>query len=185
MTQILATQRLLLRRWRESDRLPFQRLNADPLVMELMPAPLFPEESDLGFDRIQEHFEHYGFGLFAAELLENQTFLGYIGLSVPTFDAPFMPAVEIGWRLAADDWGRGLATEGAHAVLRYAFDDLALRRLVSFTTPQNLRSRKVMEKLGMVHNSSDDFDYPWLPEGHPLRRHVLYRLDRKVWCASL
>ncbi len=184
MPQALASQRLLLRRWRESDRLPFQRLNADPRVMELMPAPLSPEESDSAFDRIQEHFQHYGFGLFAAELLENRTFLGYIGLSVPTFDAPFMPAVEIGWRLAAEYWDRGLATEGARAVLQYAFDDLSLRRLVSFTPPQNLRSRKVMEKLGMVHNPSDDFDHPRLPEGHPLRRHVLYRLDGEAWRAQ-
>jgi RimJ/RimL family protein N-acetyltransferase len=124
-------------------------------------------------------------GCFWAELLRNQTFLGYIGLSAPTFDAPFMPAVEIGWRLAAEYWGRGLATEGARAVLCYAFEDLGLSSLVSFTPPKNLRSRKVMEKLGMMHNPSDDFDHPRLPEDHPLRRHLLYRLDREAWRASL
>jgi len=181
MTPSLATERLLLRPWRESDRLPFQRLNADPRVMEFMPARLSAPESDQLMDRIEEHFEHCGFGLFAAELLENQTLVGYIGLAVPIFDAPFMPAVEIGWRLAAEYWGRGLATEGARAVLRYAFEDLALSSLVSFTAPKNLRSIKVMEKLGMVHDPGDDFDHPRLPEGHPLRRHVLYRLDREAW----
>ena len=184
MTPSLATERLLLRLWRKSDRLPFQRLNADAGVMEFMPAQLSAQQSDELIDRIEEHFEHDGFGLFAAELLESQTFLGYIGLAVPTFDAPFMPAVEIGWRLAADYWGRGLATEGARAVLRYAFDDLALSSLVSFTTPTNLRSIKVMEKLGMVHDQGGDFDHPRLPEGHPLRRHVLYRLDREAWRAA-
>ncbi len=182
--QTLATDRLLLRRWRQSDRLPFQKLHADPRVMESMPAPLSPEESDQLMDRIEEHFEHYGFGLFAAELLENQTFVGFIGLSVPTFDALFMPAVEIGWRLAAEHWGRGLATEGARAVVRYAFEDLRLPSLVSFTPTQNLRSRRVMEKLGMVHDPSGDFDHPRLPEGHALRRHVLYRLDRQTWHAA-
>jgi RimJ/RimL family protein N-acetyltransferase len=174
---------LLLRQWHESDRAPFQKLNADPRVMEFMPAPLSPEESDRLIDRIEEHFEHYGFGLYAAELLEDQTLIGFIGLAVPTFNAPFMPAVEIGWRLSADYWNRGLATEGAHAVLRQAFEDLELPSLVSFTTPKNQPSRRVMEKLGMVHDPGGDFNHPRLPEGHALRRHVLYRLDRESWRA--
>ena len=177
MTEVLGTERLL-RRWRDSDRLPFQRLNADPRVMEFMPGLLPPETSDHLIARIERHFEEHGFGLFAAELAENQTLLGFIGLSVPPIEAPFMPAVEIGWRLAADYWGRGLATEGARAVVRYAFEGLGLRSLVSFTVPRNLQSRRVMEKLGMVHDPSDDFDHPSLPPGHPLRRHVLYRLER-------
>jgi len=178
MTDRLTTERLLLRRWRDSDRLPFQRMNADPRVMEFMPGPLTPEASDTLIDRIERHFESYGFGLFAAELLEGKTFLGYIGLSIPTFDAPFMPAVEIGWRLSAQYWGRGLATEGARAVARYAFEILSFSSLVSFTVPANLRSRRVMEKLGMIHDPQADFDHPRLPQGHPLRRHVLYRLNR-------
>ncbi len=181
MAPSLATKRLLLRPWRDSDRLPFQRLNADPRVMEFMPSALSPEESDRLLDRIEEHFEHYGFGLYAAELMESQAFVGFIGLAVPTFDAHFMPAVEIGWRLSADYWNRGLATEGARAVLQQAFVDLELPGLVSFTTPQNLPSRRVMEKLGMVHDPGGDFDHPRLPEGHALRRHVLYRLDRESW----
>lgn len=178
MTGNLTTGRFLLRRWREADRLPFQKLNANPRVMEFMPGLLSPEASDELTARIEAHFEQHGFGLFAAELREDGAFLGYIGLSVPAFEAPFMPAIEIGWRLSADYWGRGFATEGARAVVRYAFAELGLPSLVSFTVPENLRSRRVMEKLGMTHDPCDDFDHPRLPEGHPLRRHVLYRLAR-------
>jgi RimJ/RimL family protein N-acetyltransferase len=178
MRDTLRTERLLLRRWRDSDRLPFQNMNADPRVMEFFPALLSPAESDALVDRARAHFDRRGFGPFAVELLENQPFIGFIGLSIPNFDAPFMPAVEIGWRLAFDYWGRGLATEGARAVVNYGFEELGLDNLVSFTVPENLRSRSVMEKLGMTHDSADDFDHPRLPEGHPFRRHVLYRLKR-------
>src|ERR1700689_2533620 len=153
MRNTLRTERLLLRRWRDSARLPFQQMNADPRVMEFFPASLSLAESDALIDRAQAHFDRHGFGPFAAELLENQFFIGFIGLSIPNFDAPFMPAVEIGWRLAFNSWGRGLATEGAQAVINYAFEDLGLDNLVSFTVPENLRSRRVMEKLGMTHDS--------------------------------
>jgi len=179
MRESLQTRRLLLRRWRESDRIPFQAINADPRVMEFLPALLTPTQSGALFDRIQAHFGRHGFGPFAVELLENSTFIGYIGAFVPEFDAHFTPAVEIGWRLAFNSWGRGLATEGARAVVDYAFSYLGLESLVSFTVPANLRSRRVMEKLGMTHDPRDDFDHPRLPEGHPLRRHVLYRLTTK------
>ena len=178
MTNSLTTDRLLLRRWHDADRLPFQRLNADPRVMEFMPGLLPSAASDDLVDRIETHFEQHGFGPFAAELREDGGFLGYIGLHIPTFHAEFMPAVEIAWRLNADYWGRGLATEGARAVVRYAFAGLGLDSLVSFTVPENLRSRRVMEKLGMTHDPRDDFDHPNLPVDHPLRRHVLYRLNR-------
>jgi RimJ/RimL family protein N-acetyltransferase len=176
MPQPLATARLTLRRWRTSDRAPFQTLNADPRVMEFFPALLTPQESDDLIARIEQHFDQHGFGVYAAELVETQAFIGFIGLNIPSFEAPFMPAVEIGWRLAHGYWGRGLATEGARAVVQYAFETLQLPSLVSFTVPANLRSRRVMEKIGMVHNPDDDFDHPSLPEGHPMRRHVLYRL---------
>lgn len=129
----LGTERLVLRRWRESDRLAFRSLNADPQVMEFMPALLTPEESDAMVKRIGLCFEQRGFGLFAAELREEKVFIGFIGLSVPAFDACFMPAVEIGWRLAAKHWGRGLATEGAREVLRYGFETIGLNSIVSFT----------------------------------------------------
>jgi RimJ/RimL family protein N-acetyltransferase len=172
----LTTERLHLRRWRDADRPQFQKLNADPRVMEFMPGMLTPEASDDLVMRIEQHFDRYGFGPFAAELIETKTFIGYIGLHVPSFDVPFLPAVEVAWRLAADYWGQGLATEGARAVVQHAFEALALPELVSFTIPPNLRSRRVMEKLGMTHNPADDFDHPGLPEGHPMRRHVLYRI---------
>jgi len=180
MTQSLNTARLLLRRWRSSDRQPFQALNADPRVMEFMPGLLSLRESDDLITRIEQHFERHGFGLFAAELLEGKTFIGFIGLSVPAFDTPFMPAVEIGWRLAFDHWGRGLATEAARAVVRFAFESAGLNSLVSFTVPQNVRSRRVMENLGMIHDPSADFDHPRLPLDHPLRHHVLYRMHKRT-----
>ncbi len=175
MTEIV-TDRLLLRRWRPSDREPFAALNADPRVMEFMPATLSRAASDALILRIEDHFARHGFGLWAAELRADSSFLGFIGLSVPAFDAHFTPCVEIGWRLAAAYWRQGLATEGAREAVRHAFESLGLPSLVSFTVPTNLPSRRVMEKLGMTHDASDDFDHPALPPGHPLRRHVLYRL---------
>jgi RimJ/RimL family protein N-acetyltransferase len=178
---IVTTERLVLRRWRQSDRKPFARLNADPRVMEFMPAPLSEEESDLLVDRINAHFLQHGFGLCAVELRRDHSFIGFIGLAIPSFQAKFTPCVEIGWRLSADYWGQGLAIEGSRQMVRYAFEVLGLEALVSFTVPGNLRSRRVMEKLGMTRNPADDFDHPNLPEGHPLRRHVLYRLLRSEW----
>jgi RimJ/RimL family protein N-acetyltransferase len=168
------TDRLLLRRWQPSDRKPFAAMNRDPEVMQYFPAPLTPIESDRLIDRAD--FERHGFGLWAAEFRDSQEFIGFIGLSIPNFEAPFMPSVEIGWRLASAHWGRGLATEGAKAAVRFGFAILNLPALVSFTVPANTRSRRVMEKLGMTYDPADDFDHPNLPEGHPLRRHVLYRL---------
>jgi RimJ/RimL family protein N-acetyltransferase len=175
---LIETERLLLRHWKEEDREPFRDMNADPRVMEFMPQCLTSQESDSLFQRINEHLRKCGFGLFAAELREKGSFIGYVGLAVPTFEAHFTPCVEIGWRFSLDHWGRGLATEGARAVAKYAFGELALEELVSFTVPANIRSRRVMEKIGMTHNAADDFDHPNLPEGHPLRRHVLYRFRR-------
>jgi len=180
-TAIVTTERLILRHWRESDRKPFARLNADLRVMEYMPRPLSEEESGSLVARIDAHLRQRGFGLLAAELRRDGSFIGFIGLNVPAFHAPFMPCVEIGWRLAVEHWGQGLATEGAGNLLGYAFETLRLDGLVSFTVPANTRSRRVMEKLGMTHDPADDFDHPRIPVGHPLRRHVLYRLDRSTW----
>lgn len=175
MMPSLTTARLLLRPWKESDRQPFRSLNADPQVMAFMPALLTRESSDLLMDRIKKHFQEHNVGLFAAEIRQSQTFIGFIGLSTPSFTAPFMPAYEIGWRLDSRYWGQGLATEGAREVLRFGTEDLGLGSVASFTVPANMRSRRVMERLGMTHDPRDDFDHPNLPEGHPLRRHVLYR----------
>jgi len=153
-------------------------MNCDPVVMEFFPSLLSRPESDAVVDRIETHFAHHGFGLWATELRATGEFVGYVGLAVPRFTAVFTPCVEIGWRLAAAQWGKGFATEGALAVVRYAFDVIGLAEIVSFTVPANLRSRRVMEKLGMTHDPKDDFDHPMLPEGHPMRSHVLYRLKR-------
>jgi RimJ/RimL family protein N-acetyltransferase len=174
----IETERLLLRNWERRDREPFARLNADERVMEFMPARLSRAESDDYVDHIEDHFREHGFGVYALELRREREFVGYTGLVVPGFDAHFTPCVEIGWRLSAEHWGRGLATEAAKAAVRFAFESLALDSLVSFTVPANTRSRRVMEKIGMTHDPSDDFEHPGLPQGHPLRRHVLYRLRR-------
>jgi ribosomal-protein-alanine N-acetyltransferase len=144
--------------------------------MEFMPGTLSEAESDLLLDRIEKHIENNGFGLFAAELRGSHPFIGYVGLAIPSFQAAFTPCVEVGWRLSATHWGKGLATEGAREVVRYAFGVLGLAEVVSFTVPGNIRSRRVMEKLGMTHDTVDDFNHPKLPEGHALQRHVLYRL---------
>jgi len=168
----------VLRGWREEDRGPFAALNADPAVMEFMPRTLTRAESDGLVDRIVAHFGEHGFGLWALEAPGVAPFVGFTGLSVPRFEAPFTPCVEVGWRLAREHWGRGYAPEAARAALRHGFDRVDLEEIVSFTTVTNERSRRVMEKLGMTRDPSEDFDHPALPEGHPLRRHVLYRVRR-------
>jgi ribosomal-protein-alanine N-acetyltransferase len=177
----LRTPRLILRRWRDTDREPFAALNADVGVMEHFPAPLHRKESDDFVDRIEAGFDARGWGLWAVEVPGTVTFIGFIGLNPATFDAPFTPAVEVGWRLAREHWGHGYATEGARAALAFGFEDLALDEIVSFTSHGNTRSRRVMERLGMQHDPADDFDNPNLPAGDALRAHVLYRLDRERW----
>ena len=149
--------------------------------MEYFPRVLARTESDAFVDQIVMHFAEHRFGLYAAELAADGTFIGYIGLAVPKFFAAFTPCVEIDWRLSADHWGKGLATEGAREIVRFAFTTLGLDSLVSFTVPGNQRSRRVMEKIGMMHNPAEDFDHPVLSPGHPLRRHVLYRRSRADW----
>jgi RimJ/RimL family protein N-acetyltransferase len=174
----IRTPRLLLRRWCHSDRVPFAGMNADPRVMEHFPSPLSATESDELVSRIEAHFEEHGFGLWALEITNVVPFAGFVGLSVPSFVAHFTPCVEIGWRIDAKHWGHGYATESARAVLAFGFERLLLREIVSFTVLDNLRSRRVMEKIGMSHHLDDDFEHPGLPVGHPLRRHVLYRIAR-------
>jgi RimJ/RimL family protein N-acetyltransferase len=177
----LTTPRLLLRRWRDEDREPFAALNADPVVMEHFPAPLTRKESDALVDRIEAGLDERGWGLWAAQVREPAAFIGFVGLNPATFEAPFTPAVEIGWRLACEHWGHGYATESARAALEFGFVDVELDEIVSFTTHANTRSRRVMERLGMRHDPSDDFDNPTVPEGSAIRPHVLYRLDRPSW----
>lgn len=172
----LKTDRLILREWRDEDRVPFAELNADPEVMEHFPMLLAKDLSDSLADRIQSHFDEHGYGLWAVEVPGVAPFIGFVGLSRPRFETHFTPCVEIGWRLARKHWNQGYATEAAQAALKFGFAKIGLEGIVSFTVPANLASRRVMEKLGMTHNPSEDFEHPSLPVGHPLRRHVLYRL---------
>jgi len=174
----LRTDRLRLRRWLAADLAPFAALNADPRVAEYLPGVLSRQESDAFVARIEAHFDLHGFGLWAVEVCGGAPFAGFVGLSIPRFEAHFTPTVEIGWRLSAEQWGRGYATEGARAVLSFGFEVLRLEEIVSFTVLENTRSCRVMEKIGMTRDPADDFDHPLLPERHPLRRHVLYRIVR-------
>jgi RimJ/RimL family protein N-acetyltransferase len=172
----LSSGRICLRRWRDEDREAFAAMNSDPRVMEFFRSSLSRVESDAMVDRIQKHFNEHDFGLWAIEFPDVASFIGFAGLDVARFSAPFTPCVEVGWRLAFEHWGRGYATEAARLALGYGFGTLALSEVVSFTSATNHRSRAVMERLGMRRDPAEDFDYPSLPEGHPLRRHVLYRL---------
>ncbi|MGH9646121.1 MAG: GNAT family N-acetyltransferase [Bryobacteraceae bacterium] len=168
-----------LRRWRPEDLEPFAALNADPEVMEHFPSTLSREETAGSMDRLADHFERHGFGFWAVEVPGQTSFAGFIGLAVPAFEASFTPCVEIGWRLARPWWGLGLATEGAQAALAYGFKRLGLEEVVAFTVPGNIRSRRVMEKLGMRY--SEDFEHPRIDPSHKLCRHILYRLSRAEW----
>jgi RimJ/RimL family protein N-acetyltransferase len=175
---VLTTTRLRLRLWRDEDLPSFAALNSDPHVMQYMLTTLDRRESDALAGRIRQHFVHHGFGLWAVELIGIADFIGFTGFSVPSFEAHFTPCVEIAWRLARDYWGFGYATEAARAARDYGFAQLGLRQIVSFTVPANQLSRSVMERIGMTHSPNDDFEHPLLPQGHPLRHHVLYRLAR-------
>jgi RimJ/RimL family protein N-acetyltransferase len=174
MSTTLRTERLLLRDWVDADLAPFAELNADPEVMRHFPAPMTTDESDALALRIRTFIREQGFGLWAAE--HAGRFIGFIGLSRPRFTAHFTPCLELGWRLSRHAQGKGLATEGARAALAYALEHRPGEPVVSFTVPENLASRRVMEKLGLSRNPEDDFFHPNLPPGHPLRLHVLYRL---------
>lgn len=177
----LSSARLRLRPFQPGDRVAFASMNADPQVMEHFPAPLSPEESNALATRIEQIFESYGYGLWALELPGQARFVGFAGLLPVNFESHFTPAVEVGWRLRSEYWGRGYATEAARAALEFAFTELGLIEVVSFTVPANWRSRAVMDRLDMTHDPADDFDHPKLSEEHPLRRHVLYRLPRERW----
>lgn len=180
----LKTKRLILRPWREEDLEPFAQLNADPRVMEYFPATLSKAESDQLAQRIKNKMDEKGWGMWAVSVPGIAEFIGLIGLNSEdqvSFPAPFTPAVEVGWRIAFEYWGKGYATEGAKAALAYGFETLNLGEIVSFTAVQNMRSRRIMEKIGMHHDPKDDFDHPKLSKEHKLNRHVLYRLKSSDW----
>lgn len=172
---VLATKRLTLRRWRDDDRVPFAELNADPAVMEFFVAPLTREQSDDFVDRIGAHFDAHGWGLWAVEVADSNAFIGYVGLWTPSWNPAL---VEVGWRLARASWGNGFATEAARAAIDDGFGRLDLPEIVSFTAVDNIRSQRVMQKIGMRRDPAEDFDHPSIPAGHPLCRHVLYRITQ-------
>lgn len=151
-------------------------MNTCKNVCEFLPKTLSVKESDALAEKIIEHFAKHNFGLFAVEKKDTAEFIGFTGLSIPDFEAHFMPSVEIGWRLAHKYWGQGFATEAAISVRDYAFDILKLEEIVSFTVIDNKASRRIMEKIGMICSEDDNFNHPKLPDGHPLQSHVLYKL---------
>jgi len=174
----IRTPRLLLRSWRETDLPAYAALNADAEVRRWFPGTLTRKESDDQAAKLQDHIAAHGFGFWAVEALGVMPFIGFVGLQHVTFPAPFTPAVETGWRLAQEHWGRGYATEAARAALAHGFGPLALPEIVSFAVPGNMASRRVMERIGMRHDLTGDFDHPSVPEGTQLQRLVLYRATR-------
>jgi ribosomal-protein-alanine N-acetyltransferase len=181
----LTTSRLILRPWRDADLSAFARLNDDPAVTEFLSRRLSRDESDALAAHIRTAIETRGWGFWAVEVKETgpaaAPFIGFVGLSVPGFEAHFTPCVEIGWRLAKEHWGCGYASEAAAASLRFAFENLRLQQIVAFTVPLNKRSMRVMERIGMSRDLAGDFEHPKLPPGHPFRPHVLYRVNRTEW----
>lgn len=167
-------EQLTLRQWKDSDLEPFAAMNADPEVMRFFPAPLTKAESTASFERLRRAIAERGWGLWAVEI--DGVFAGFTGMNTPTFAAPFMPCTEIGWRFHRDFWGRSLAYRAAREALRFGFETLKLPEIVSFTAVTNGRSRRLMERLGFQRDAAGDFDHPSIPEGHALRRHVLYRI---------
>ena len=176
--------RVILRRWRETDVEPFAAINADLTAMRFMPGTMTFEETRTMMGRIEEHHRAHGFGIWAVEVPGVAPFVGFVGLQRVAFEAPFTPAVEIGWRLAPPYWGQGYATEAARAALRTGFEELNLDKIVSFTDPANKPSWSVMERLGITRDPREDFDHPRLALGHPLRRHILYRMTRATWLST-
>lgn len=172
------TERLHLRRWRPADLAPFAALNADVEVMEHFPARLSREESDALAVRIEAVFDELGYGLWAVETKASGEFIGFAGLDLKTFPAHFTPAVEVGWRLARSAWGHGYASEAGRAALDYGFDTVGLEEIVSMTAAANVRSQRVMQRIGMSRDPSDDFLHPNVPSGSPVQPHVLYRIRR-------
>ncbi len=169
-----------MREWCHTDRIPYAALNASPDVMRHFPATLTLQQSDEMVDRMANSWRDNGFGLWAVERSDTAEFVGFVGLAAPSWQAAFTPCVEVGWRLAQQHWGNGFAPEAARAALAWGFEHLDLpdAQIVSFATEGNAKSRRVMEKLGMIRDLDGDFDHPLLPDWVD-RRHVLYRINRR------
>jgi RimJ/RimL family protein N-acetyltransferase len=174
---VLRGERVVLRGWEPRDAEPFAVMNADPVVMEHFTSPLTRVDSNAMMERLQQGLESRGWGAWCLDI--DGTCVGFVGLTPVSFEAPFTPCVEIGWRVAAAYWGKGYATEAARLAVSLGFSTAGLDEIVSFTAVANWRSRRVMERLGMRRNAREDFDHPRVPLGHPLRRHVLYRLSAR------
>ena len=176
----IETDRLLLRQWRESDFKPFAAINVDERVMEFFPSLLSKEESDERANICKSLIAERGWGFWALEDKLSGQFIGFTGLHIPSYDLPFSPCVEIGWRLSPKFWGQGLVTEAAKSAMNVAFKKLNLDEIVSFSVKDNYRSLAVMERLGMVKQQAN-FEHPALPVGHKLREHVLYKIKQSQW----
>ena len=177
----LSTERLVLGTWSDQDTEALLELSTDPEVMRHFPAPGTREQIEALVARHRANLASGRPGLYAVRVAATGTSIGFVGLATPSFEAPFMPCVEIGWRLARHAWGQGYATEAARAVLGHGFGTLGLDEIVSFTTVANRPSIAVMQRLGMHRDPAEDFDHPSVPEGHPVRPHVLYRLTAEEW----
>lgn len=177
----IMTKRLVLRPWQEDDLEPFAQMNADSQVREFFPATSTFEESVKENEAIISHFKIHGYGWWAVSEVNKTNFMGFIGLRHIDFPAAFTPAVEVAWRLFPTYWGKGYATEGAKASLRYGFEILKLSDIIAVTSVLNIRSQAVMKRIGMQHETGFDFDNPKLPEGHVLRRHLFYRVKKSDW----
>ncbi|WP_415889229.1 GNAT family N-acetyltransferase [Neptuniibacter sp. SY11_33] len=183
--QILSTERLILRSWRESDSQPFfEQINSDSDVMEYFPSTLSREESDVLAIELQRRIDVNGWGLWAVEEKASGQFIGFVGLNSPLIELPCSPCVEVGWRLSTAFWGKGYATEAAQKVLEFAFVELGLDEVVSFTAVPNLRSQAVMTRLGL-RDTGNNFNHPAVPSESPLYEHVLFRITRDEWAKSL
>jgi RimJ/RimL family protein N-acetyltransferase len=180
---LLRTDRLGLRLWKASDVEVFAGINTDPAVMEYFPRPWTAAESAAMVEKIGEFFGENGFGLYAVDVMASDEFIGYVGMTRPSFEAWFTPCVEIGWRLRREAWGFGYATEAAAECLRFGLEDLRLPRIYSFTAVPNKPSERVMQKIGM--RFVEEFEHPKIEEGNWLRRHVLYEAERGTEFASL
>jgi len=176
----LITQRLLLRQWQDKDLPELARLNADPLVMKFYPNTLSTQKSNAIAEKLKALISDRGWGFWAVETLDDNIFIGFVGLHEPVYELPVNPCIEIGWRLAREHWGNGYATEAASASIKFGFEKLDLSEIYSFTSVANIKSRKVMERLKMTDQKMN-FKHPMIPEGSPLREHVLYKLNRDNW----
>ena len=164
---------VILRQWRDSDFVPYFEMNTDPEVMRHFPAVLTKQEASASFARLRNEIEKRGWGVWAVEV--DGALAGMTGLWIPRFSAPFMPCTEILWRFRRQFWSRGLAYAAAVQALVYGFSTLRLTEIVAYTAASNLRSIRLMERLDFIRDLAGDFEHPGVPQGNPLRHHVLYR----------